>query len=80
LKELAKALGPLDKKLLPHHDITFEHQQKELKKSIEGYTLTTLAKPGFDVNVTTYCLGEVRVQISGEYVALGIPPYNNSKA
>ena len=66
-------MGSLASSLLPPHDIWFAHEHKELALSIEGDTMTALTKPSFDVNVTTYCLAELRLQIFGEYVALGIP-------
>jgi hypothetical protein len=77
-KKFARSINDLTDKLhaslRPQIAVVFGGSNRELKETLLLPSSTTLRSPGFDINVTTFGLGEVRLQVSGSYGLFGVPP------
>ena len=73
LQEIEKVELLVSPQLACKTDLTFLPSQSELKRSIFSFQLTTLSHPHFDINVTSFALPEVRLQVLEAYALFLFP-------
>ena len=73
LQEIEKVELLVSPQLACKTDLTFLPSQSELKRSIFSFQLTTLSYPHFDINVTSFALPEVRLQVLEAYALFLFP-------